>query len=124
MISFPQIGYMGRLGNQMFQFASTLGIANNLNSIARFPLENCLIHQSIGPFDPKTGSPIPVRIPSVISWVGAISKIFEPLKELLLAIRQVSTANPLQLVKPKALFELSNQKFLKLILLFPIADIL
>jgi hypothetical protein len=61
MISFPQIGYMGRLGNQMFQFASTLGIANNLNSIARFPLENCLVYQSIGPFDPNTGSPIPVK---------------------------------------------------------------
>ena len=61
MISFPQIGYMGRLGNQMFQFASTLGIANRLNLIARFPLENCLNYQGIGPFDPKTGSAIQVK---------------------------------------------------------------
>ena len=55
MITFPQIGYMGRLGNQMFQFASTLGIANRLGFEARFPIENCLNYQGSGPFDPNIG---------------------------------------------------------------------
>ena len=55
MIGFQQIGYMGRLGNQMFQFASTLGIANRLGLEARFPIDNCLKFQGSGPFDPKLG---------------------------------------------------------------------
>jgi len=42
MITFDKIGYMGRLGNQMFQFASTIGIAKKLDLEAKFPLENCL----------------------------------------------------------------------------------
>jgi hypothetical protein len=61
MISFQQVGYMGRLGNQMFQFASTLGIANRLNTIARFPIENCLNYQESGPFDPSIGRCMPVK---------------------------------------------------------------
>jgi hypothetical protein len=55
VIGFQQIGYMGRLGNQMFQFASTLGIANRLGLEARFPIENCFKLQGSGPFDPKLG---------------------------------------------------------------------
>lgn len=55
VITFQQIGYMGRLGNQMFQFAATLGIAKRLGFDARFPLENCLRLQGSGPFDPNTG---------------------------------------------------------------------
>jgi hypothetical protein len=46
---------MGRLGNQMFQFASTLGIAHKLGLDARFPIENCFRLQGSGPFDPKLG---------------------------------------------------------------------
>lgn len=42
MITFDRIGYMGRLGNQMFQFASTVGIAQRLNLEVKFPIENCL----------------------------------------------------------------------------------
>jgi hypothetical protein len=61
MISFQQIGYMGRLGNQMFQFASTLGIANRLGFEARFPIENCLNFIGSGPFDPKIGRPMDVK---------------------------------------------------------------
>jgi hypothetical protein len=61
MITFPQIGYMGRLGNQMFQFASTLGIANRLGFEARFPIENCLNFIGSGPFDPKIGRPMDVK---------------------------------------------------------------
>ena len=52
---------MGRLGNQMFQFASTLGIAKRLGYDARFPIENCSTYQGSGPFDPSTGRPMPVK---------------------------------------------------------------
>jgi hypothetical protein len=40
MISYKKIGHFGRLGNQMFQFASTYGIANKLRYDVVFPLEN------------------------------------------------------------------------------------
>lgn len=55
MLSFNHIGYLGRLGNQMFQFAATLGTANRLEKIARFPIENCTFKNMTGPFDPATG---------------------------------------------------------------------
>ena len=37
MISFPQLGKLGRLGNQMFQIASTIGIAKRSEQLAIFP---------------------------------------------------------------------------------------
>lgn len=40
MITCSTIGYNGRLANQMFQFASTVGIARNLGYDPKFPLEN------------------------------------------------------------------------------------
>lgn len=55
MITFGQIGYMGRLGNQMFQFASVLGIAQKRELEARFPIENSFRLQGSGPFDPNIG---------------------------------------------------------------------
>jgi hypothetical protein len=55
MITFGQIGYMGRLGNQMFQFASLLGIAQKRGFEARFPIENSFRLQGSGPFDPSIG---------------------------------------------------------------------
>lgn len=61
MIGFQQIGYMGRLGNQMFQFASTLGIAEKRSLEAKFPMENCFRYQGSGPFDPKIGRNTPVK---------------------------------------------------------------
>lgn len=61
MVSFSQIGYMGRLGNQMFQFASTLGTADKLGFEARFPIENCMLYQESGPIDPLTNKRIPVK---------------------------------------------------------------
>ena len=39
MISFNNIGHMGRFGNQMFQFASTVGIARKLGFDPVFPAE-------------------------------------------------------------------------------------
>jgi len=40
MITYSKIGHFGRLGNQMFQFAGTYGIAKRLNYDVSFPLEN------------------------------------------------------------------------------------
>ena len=40
MITCSSIGYNGRLANQMFQFASTVGIARKLGYDPKFPLEN------------------------------------------------------------------------------------
>ena len=56
MISFGNIGYMGRLGNQMFQFASTLAIGKRKGYEVRFPIENCSGFRRIGPIDLSTGA--------------------------------------------------------------------
>lgn len=40
MITYSDIGHFGRLGNQMFQFASTYGIARKNNYDVSFPKEN------------------------------------------------------------------------------------
>lgn len=61
MISFRSIGYMGRLGNQMFQFSSTLGIADKKGTTAVFPESNCYTASLNGPIDPKTGLKISVK---------------------------------------------------------------
>lgn len=55
MISFSNIGYMGRLGNQMFQFASTLAIGKRKGYDVKFPIENCNVFRRIGPVDLNTG---------------------------------------------------------------------
>jgi hypothetical protein len=55
MLSFRAIGYMGRLGNQMFQFSSSVSIAKKLGHDIFFPIENCSTFSSNGPIDPKTG---------------------------------------------------------------------
>jgi hypothetical protein len=46
---------MGRLGNQIFQFASTLGIAHRKGLDAKFPMENCYNSAPTGPIDFSTG---------------------------------------------------------------------
>lgn len=61
MLSFRSIGYMGRLGNQMFQFSSSIGIANKLGYEVVFPIENCFTFMSNGPIDPKTGQTMNVK---------------------------------------------------------------
>jgi hypothetical protein len=40
MITYNKIGHFGRLGNQMFQFAATVGIARKANQAFAFPKEN------------------------------------------------------------------------------------
>lgn len=52
---------MGRLGNQMFQFASTLGIGKRKGYDVKFPIENCSTTHMVGPIDVKTGSITPVK---------------------------------------------------------------
>jgi len=61
MISFRAIGYMGRLGNQMFQFSSSVAIAKKLGYEIFFPIENCSNFSPTGPIDLKTGSPMRVK---------------------------------------------------------------
>ena len=56
MISFGNIGYMGRLWNQMFQFASTLATGKRKGYEVRFPIENCSGFRRIGPIDLSTGA--------------------------------------------------------------------
>jgi hypothetical protein len=56
MLSFRAIGYMGRLGNQMFQFSSSVAIAKKLGYDIFFPIENCSTFSHNGPIDPKTGT--------------------------------------------------------------------
>jgi len=55
MLSFRALGYMGRLGNQMFQFSSSVAISKKLGYDIFFPIENCSTFLSNGPIDPKTG---------------------------------------------------------------------
>jgi hypothetical protein len=52
---------MGRFGNQIFQFASTLGIANRIGVDAKFPIENCMNYNESGPFNPMTGRCMAVK---------------------------------------------------------------
>jgi hypothetical protein len=54
-ISFTSIGRLGRLGNQMFQFASAVGISQRAGTKAIFPLEACLELNNTGPINPETG---------------------------------------------------------------------
>ena len=42
MITYSNIGHFGRLGNQMFQFASTYGIAKKCGYDVAFPIENTI----------------------------------------------------------------------------------
>ena len=46
---------MGRLGNQMFQFASAIGIAKERGFEVGIPIENCTREIGNGPIDLKTG---------------------------------------------------------------------
>jgi len=49
MISFTQIGNLGRLGNQMFQMASAIGIATKLGYQTKFPSESFKLDCSTSP---------------------------------------------------------------------------
>jgi len=61
MITFSRIGYMGRLGNQMFQLAATIGIASERGFDAGIPIENCTRKIGNGPIDVNTGLAMNVK---------------------------------------------------------------
>lgn len=61
MIYFRSIGYLGRLGNQLFQFSSALGIARKRGYGVEFPIENCSLFSPNGPIDPKSGQMMRVK---------------------------------------------------------------
>jgi hypothetical protein len=61
VLTCKNIGYLGRLGNQMFQFASVYGISKSLGFDVKFPIENCFNYRQDGPRNPKTGHHIPVK---------------------------------------------------------------
>lgn len=85
MISYKKIGHFGRLGNQMFQFASTYGIANKLGYTVAFPLEN-------------------VTVPSVEDFKDGVTrkvyfdlpKTFNIPERLLIPLDQIETVNEVQ----------------------------
>lgn len=62
MISYSRIGHFGRLGNQLFQFASTLGIGRKLGYEVFFPEEN-VSNPSIEDFRDGIRRPITFDIP-------------------------------------------------------------
>jgi len=80
MISYKQIGKHGRLGNQLFQFASTYGIAKKLGYDVKFPIEN-IIEPSIEDFKDGIRREITFDVP----------KYFEIPQDLLCSIKEINT---------------------------------
>lgn len=62
MISFREIGHLGRIGNQLFQFASTLGIARLKGTDPVFPSENSHTTKETGPVDRSTGNRLGTKL--------------------------------------------------------------
>jgi len=62
MISFKEIGYLGRLGNQIFQFSSTLGIARLNNTSPIFPINNIHATKATGTLDESTGKRMETKL--------------------------------------------------------------
>lgn len=81
MISFREIGYWGRLGNQMFQFASSFGISRKLGLEIRFPLENCFSFQRTGPFVPEIGANMNVKC-DLLDCFEIPQEFFIPLRHI------------------------------------------
>jgi hypothetical protein len=78
MISYKKIGHFGRLGNQMFQFASTYGIANKLGYDVAFPIENTEV-PSVEQFKDKVTREIYFDLPKIFNLDESIIK---PLNEI------------------------------------------
>jgi len=81
MIYFRNIGYLGRLGNQMFQFASTLGIAKERGFGAGIPIENCIREIGNGPIDTKTGRNMNVKC-DLLDCFDIPSEYLVPINEM------------------------------------------
>jgi hypothetical protein len=61
MISFRDLGYLGRLGNQLFQFSTTIGVSRMRGFTPVFPIENSELFRDTGPIDPTTGKRLETR---------------------------------------------------------------
>ena len=48
MLGFNALGRMGRLGNQMFQYAALKGIARNIGADITIPLHTDAVNDGIG----------------------------------------------------------------------------
>lgn len=82
MISYKKIGHFGRLGNQLFQFASTYGIARRLGHEVGFPIENIT-------------KPVTERFADgkVLDVVFDVPKVFNIPNECLLNLEEVEMQN-------------------------------
>jgi hypothetical protein len=81
MIYFRSIGYMGRLGNQMFQFSSAIGIAKERGFGIGIPIENCTREIGNGPIDLETGFPMNVKC-DLLDCFNIPSKYLIPFSEI------------------------------------------
>jgi hypothetical protein len=81
MITFKNIGYLGRLGNQMFQFASAVGISKERGLDAGIPVENCTREIGGGPIDTKTGLKMNVKC-DLLDCFEIPSKYLFPINEM------------------------------------------
>lgn len=72
---------MGRLGNQMFQLAAAIGIANERGFGVGIPIENCTREIGSGPIDIKTGLPTNVKC-DLLDCFNIPSKYLIPFSEL------------------------------------------
>jgi hypothetical protein len=81
MISFTEIGYLGRLGNQIFQFASTLGISRKLGLNPIFPEENSYNTKETGPIDLNTGKRLRTKL-EIRECFDLSDDFFLPLKDI------------------------------------------
>lgn len=81
MIYFRSIGYLGRLGNQLFQFSSAVGISRKKGYEVAFPIENCSRFASNGPIDPKTGQTTNVKC-DLLDCFNIPEFYFKPMGEL------------------------------------------
>ena len=78
MITYSKIGHFGRLGNQMFQFAATVGIARKTNQGFAFPKENTEI-PSVEDFKDGVRREVSFDLPK---YFPNIERTLQPLKEI------------------------------------------
>jgi len=102
MIYFRSIGYLGRLGNQLFQFSSAVGISKKRGYEVSFPIENCSRFMSNGPIDPKTGQMMNVKC-DLLDCFDIPSGYFKSMEE----------------IKPSAIYQERDFKFNPEVLALP-----
>jgi hypothetical protein len=78
MISYKKIGHFGRSGNQMFQFAATVGIARKANQGFAFPQENTEI-PSVEEFKDEVRREVYFDLPK---YFPNVKKTLAPLKDI------------------------------------------